>query len=437
MDFISELPADSRSDDGFVNEPSALLISSEHLQSYLTTARAALNRTIVRGPSPKQYHHTFTESDRERKDRKVESSNRLGRNQVFFAKIKDDYPEQGAFAIRVKLSAEIPANVGPPILHVDVGYRPDTQVLFRTLAEVEINQESSQTLEFRGRIENFPLPVRGQGKYPGLQIKLQNIHDDRSPMPAAIKNDQKAQPWIYPIEHHLPQLLIESVEFRSPTDDTWPPQSHRAILFDSPLLESDPSAYAEHVLAAFVPRAFRRPIKPTELNPFVDFYKENRDRYPDIESAMRETLAMVLIHPDFLYLNKATDNDSQPANSPRTLDDWELASRLSYFLWSTSPDEALRTAADSRRLHDADELTHQVDRMLVDHRTTRMVSQFVDQWLCLDRMERVAINPEVYPKFDSQLKRDMRLETQKYFQELLDQDLSAMQLLKSDFAMLN
>ncbi len=437
MDFTGELPADSRSDDGFVNEPSALLISSEHLQSYLATARAAMDRTIVSGPAPKKYHHTFTESQRDRKERKTDLTNRLGRNSVFFAKIEKDYPEQGTFAIRVKLSAELPAHVGPPILQIDVGYRPDTQVLFRTLAEVEIKQEASQELEFHGRIENFPLPVRGQGKYPGLQIKLRNSHDDRSPKPEPIKNKQPGEPWIFPNEPHLPKILIESMEFRSPINDAWPPQAHRAILFDSPLRESDPTAYAEKVLAEFVPRAFRRPIKPTELNLFIDFYKENRVRYPDLESAMRETLAMVLIHPDFLFLNKTTGNDLQPAISPRTLDDWELASRLSYFLWSTIPDEALQTAADSHRLHDAEELTRQVDRMLVDHRATRMASQFVDQWLCLDRMERVAINPEVYPKFDSQLKRDMRIETQKYFQEVLDQNLSAMQLLKSDFAMLN
>ncbi len=354
MDFISELPADSRSDDGFVNEPSALLISSEHLQSYLATARTALGRTIVSGPAPKQYHHTFTESQRDRKERKTELTNRLGRNSAFFAKIENDYPEQGTFAIRVRLSAELPAHVGPPILQVDVGYRPDTQILFRTLAEVEIKQEASQELEFHGRIENFPLPVRGQGKYPGLQIKLRNVHNDPSPKPEPIKNDQPGEPWIFPDESHLPKILIDSMEFRSPIDDAWPPQTHRTILFDSPLRESDPTAYAEKVLAEFVPRAFRRPIKPTELKPFVDFYKENRDRYPDLESAMRETLAMVLIHPDFLYLTKATDKDSQPANSPRTLDDWELASRLSYFLWCTIPDEALRTAADSRRLHDAE-----------------------------------------------------------------------------------
>ena len=195
VDFSSQLPSDSRSPDGFVNDPGALLVSSEHLQSYLNTARAALDKTIVGGPAPKSYHHTFTESDKVRWDTKASFSNRLGRNEIFIANIKDDYPNEGEFIIRIKLSAELPTNVGPPILQVEVGYRPDTQVLFGKLVEVEIHQEASQVLEFRGRIENFPLPIRGQEKYPGMQIKLLNIYDDSSPRQEAAKNKVPGQRW--------------------------------------------------------------------------------------------------------------------------------------------------------------------------------------------------------------------------------------------------
>ncbi len=429
MDFTSELPADSRSGDGFANNPTALLVSTEHLQAYLKTARTALDKVIVSGPPPKKLQHTFTESDIVRWDKGREFSNRLGRNSLFIAKIEKEYPEQGEFAIRVKFSAELPPAVGPPILQVDVGYRPDTQILFRTLAEVEIDEPTSQMLEFRGRIENFPLPVRGQGKYPGLQIKLCNVYDDRSPLPEPVQRDAQNRPLSYPDEPQLPHIVIESVEFETLPDETWPPRSHREILFDSPLRASDPSAYVKQILAKFVPRAFRRPIEPSELDSFVQLHDRNLDRFPDLESAIRETLAMVLIHPSFLYLG---DRDASPAAR-----DHRLASRLSYFLWSTMPDDELCGASHQRRLHEPLELQRQVERMLRDERSMQLVTHFVDQWLELDRMINITVDDELYPGFDPSLKAHMRAETHRFFRELLDNNLSALNLLESDFGVFN
>ncbi len=429
--FPSQLPADSRSSDGFVNDPGALLISSEHLQSYLNTARGALDKAIVSGPAPKSHHHIFTESNLVRWDQKASFSNRLGRNEIFIANIEDDYPNQGEFIIRVQLSAELPTKVGPPILQIEVGYRPDTQILFGKLAEVEIDRESSQVLEFRGRIENFPLPVRGQEKYPGMQIKLLNIYDDYSPRQEAIKNEKTGQRWSFADEPSLPHILIESVEFQSPVDPTWPPDHHRTILFESPLRDSSPATYVKDVLTAFVPLAFRRPVESSELKSFIDFYQDNCDRFPSFEAVMRETLAMVLVHPNFLYLHRFNGDE------PQTIDDHQLATRLSYFLWSTMPDDELRAAADKHRLHETDELLRQVDRLLADERSLRWMTRFVDQWLKLDRLANVAADADHYPDFDPALKADMQAETQMFFRELVNEDLSAMNLIRSDFCVLN
>ena len=91
--------------------------------------------------------------------------------------------EQGEFRVRVELTAERKPDVGFPILEVFVGYRPDTQILFRSAGVVEITSADYQVHEFRGRLENHPLPVRGQGKYPGLVVMARNIYDDGSPLP--------------------------------------------------------------------------------------------------------------------------------------------------------------------------------------------------------------------------------------------------------------
>ena len=110
---------------------------------------------------------------------------------------------------------------------------------------------------------DFPLPVRGQGKYPGLVIRVRNAYDDGSELPKEQKDEQKKK--FYPDEPHLPKLLIQSVQFDGPVFDQWPPANHRKILFESPLQNVDDAPYVREILSSFMPRAFRRPISNHEI----------------------------------------------------------------------------------------------------------------------------------------------------------------------------
>ena len=429
MDYARDLPPDPVSADGFLNDGHSLQMSSLQLEYYLQTARRALDRVIVVGLAPRKYEYEFTKSNVGGWLGNPELSNQLTRHQQFLAKMVDDYPEEGEFLVRVKLSADLKPAVGFPLLEVSVGYRPDTQILFREFDVVEITSSDEQTFEFRGRIENFPLPVRGQGKFPGLVVRVRNAYTDGSPLPKPTKDKKKGN--VYPSEPQFSALLIESVEFQGPVFDHWPPESHRRILFDSPLRTTDESAYVAAVLERFMQRAYRRPITTTEVAKIVDFYQSIRPTFPTLEEAMREALAMVLIQPDFLYL-------VEPAgDKKRTLNDWELASRLSYFLWSTSPDARLLELAAKRELHMPDVLSAQVDRMLSDQRSSRFVKQFTEQWLQLNVVDSVAVSRQQYPAFDDSLKKDMCGETVAFFAELVQHDLSGLLLLSSGFTMLN
>ena len=132
----------------------------------------------------------------------------------------------------------------------------------------------------------------------------------------------------------------------------------------------------------------------------VDFYQSIRDDFPTFEAATRETLAMVLIRPEFLYL-------LEPAgDKKRTIGDWELASRLSYLLWSTMPDQRLTELAEKHKLRDPKTLAKEVDRMLQDPRSRRFVDQFTEQWLHLNVLDSVAIDKKYYPGFDENLKQE-------------------------------
>lgn len=429
MDYARDLPPDAVSADGFQNDGRSLQMSSLQLEYYLSTARRALDKAIVSGVAPKQYDYVFTESKIDGWLGDYELSNTLGRQQQFLAKMVNDYPDDGEFLVRVKLSAEIKPNIGYPLLEVSVGYRPDTEILLNEFPLIEIKTNDSQTFEFRGRLENFPLPVRGQGKYPGLVVRVRNAYSDKSKLPPAQKDENKKT--FYAPEPNLPTLKIESVEFHGNAYDQWPPKQHQAILIENSSGDNERPEYISEVIRRFMTRAFRRPVEQEDVKRMVDFYGVIRTEFPSFEEAMRETLSMVLIQPEFLYL-------LEPASeSKRTIDDWELATRLSYFLWSTMPDSRLFELASNGTLHDPSILHQEIDRMLDDPKSLRFVEQFCSQWLSLNVVENVAVSRERYPGFDDTLKTEMCKETCAYFAKLLYENQSALLLIDSDFMMIN
>ena len=223
-------------------------------------------------------------------------------------------------------------------------------------------------------------------------------------------------------------IVLDYLEFEGPIYETWPPESHTALL---PPSEQPEPQRAREAIAALMQRAWRRPVTANEVDSIVSFYEEIRPQAASFEEAMRECFAMVLIAPEFLYLVERKDVES------KRLSDYELASRLSYFLWSTLPDEELLSLAAMGRLSDVQQLETQVLRMLHDDRSSEFVQHFTNQWLHLPGIDRVAINPEYYPDFDDGLKSQMRQQTQAFFAEVLHNNESALNFIDSEFTMLN
>ena len=427
MDYARDLPPDGMSAEGFRNNGRSLQISSLQLEYYLATARRALDRAIVQHEQPPAIDHSFTDISIDNWLGEAQRSKRLGRRQEFLVKMVDKYPEDGEFSVRVQLTADLKDNTGYPLLEVSVGYQIDTEILMREFDIIEVTSPELQTFDFRGRIENFPLPVRGQGKFPGLVVRVRNLYDDKSPLPPPQKDESGKI--TYAAEDHLPTLTIQSVEFHGHHYDQWPPASHRRILFDAPSLDRESIPYVTEVLQRFMTRAYRRTVSDAQVDKFVAFYQEIRPEFPSFQEAIRETLAMILIQPEFLFLLEPAGEEK------RLIDEFELASRLSYFLWSTLPDDRLMELATNGNLRT--NLNAELDRMLADPRSQRLIKQFTDQWLKLNLVENVAVNKTRYPGFDDRLKMDMCTETQSMFAELLKHNSSATELLSSDFTMLN
>jgi hypothetical protein len=238
-----------------------------------------------------------------------------------------------------------------------------------------------------------------------------------------------------------PGLAIQHVEIEGPLNEIWPPESHRRIFGvlaqknfrtnNDPdrveVVSDDPLVDAEKILMTFTRRAYRRNVTAEDVAPFVAVVRTKLDAGYTFELAMRAALKGVLISPEFLFLRER----------PGKLDDFALASRLSYFLWSTMPDDELFKLAEERKLSQPEVLREQVERLLSHPKAAAFTDNFVGQWLGLREIDATEPSHIVYPEFDHLLKVSMIRETELFFEEVLKDDLSVANFVASDFTMLN
>lgn len=271
-----------------------------------------------------------------------------------------------------------------------------------------------------------------------------------------------------------PGIVCDYLDIEGPLFDSWPPPSHRRLFGDLPLVEFKPAenphvrppqhephrqkmfmgknsadpvagiwtvksdqplADAERLLAAFLPQAFRRPITDEVRQTYVALVQVRLNAGDGFESAMKWAYRAALCSPDFLY------HVEEPAvgqvGTPATLDDYALACRLSYFLRNSMPDEPLFELAATGKLHEPDTLRAEVERLLQSPKSQRFSDDFLGQWLKLKLIAATDPDKKLYPEFSVYLQDSMVAETRAYFRELLDRNLGASYLIKSDFAMVN
>ena len=223
----------------------------------------------------------------------------------------------------------------------------------------------------------------------------------------------------------MPRLLIRSVEFEGPYYNAWPPITHRNIFIES-AHQDDPELYAREILHSFASRAFRRPVDESELGAIVAVWQNSYSGSSDFRRSIKDALLVVLTSPQFLFL---IENSRGP--EPEDLDAWELASKLSYFLWNTSPDRTLLDLAAKNILRES--LDAEIDRMIHDPRFGQCVHEFVSQWLCLDKFDVVSIDARRYPRLTRDAKMHLRDEPIQFLRYLIEQNLPVRNLIQSDF----
>ena len=227
-------------------------------------------------------------------------------------------------------------------------------------------------------------------------------------------------------EYPGPGLHIHWIEVEGPLPEKWPTDSYRRVYGDV-----DPKTAsltdAESLLKKLLPKAFRRPLRPDEERAYTNLVAAALDSGQTFEEAFRIGIKAVLTSPKFLYLRE----------SKGPLDDYALASRLSYFLWSTMPDYTLLSLAEKQELHQPQTLRAQVERMLQHPKSKAFTENFTGQWLSLRDINATTPDKTLYPEFDELLQWSSVRETHLFFEELLKSDLSVKNFVDSDFAMLN
>jgi len=210
----------------------------------------------------------------------------------------------------------------------------------------------------------------------------------------------------------------------------------RARLFVCrPTGASDEARCAREVLETVARRAYRRPVSDEDLAPVMAFYEQGR-REGDFEAGIRAALPRILTSPAFLFRTES-DPVALPANAAHPVTDLELASRLSFFLWSSIPDDELLNLAIRNRLRAPGVLDAQVRRMLADPRSEALTKNFPDQWLALRNLEMAAPDLLGFPDFDDTLRRSFMRETELFFGSLVRENRSALDLLNADYSFLN
>jgi mono/diheme cytochrome c family protein len=248
-----------------------------------------------------------------------------------------------------------------------------------------------------------------------------------------------------------PELYVDWFEIEGPVYDSWPPPSHRQLLGDTLPSKEKERETAKTLIARFLRSAYRRPVTAAEIDDKLKLFDLVRADSPSFVQAIKTPLIATMASPNFLYLaepvghvsnvpvpkGKQIQKSGHVGIVPHVLTDHELAARLSYFLWSSMPDDELNKLSDAGKLRDSQAQTAQVNRMLADPKSEAFVRNFAGQWLGLREVGANPPAPDLYPQYDRHLETSITEESRAFFAEILKHDLSVLNFVSSDFVVIN
>lgn len=423
---------------GFDNIGDVLSLSPLLLEKYLSAAEEISNRAVVVRNAmtvPAVRFNALLMRDRgaRRRERGKEPEKR-GEFRVFRngtpSYVFRRFRENGTYKLRI--SAAAAQENGEPIrlsVHLDEG-------VIATF-DVSGTREEPQTFE-------VPLKVERGGRRISVSFANPEINAEDNEHSGEDGDDENEDKKTRDAEDSDSDsdagdrvLLVDYLELEGPlehAEDVNLPASYRKVIYRDILPDEDELAYIKDILQHLASRAFRRPAQTRDIEKLAELATAVREDGGTLDDGFRLALRAILVSPKFLFRIEA---DPQPntINVVRELDDFELATRLSYFLWSSMPDEELFEQAMSGTLRA--NLESQTMRMLADSKAIALVENFGEQWLTLRELDSLSPDPELFPGFNAELRSDMLQETRLFFETVLREDRSIFELLDADFTWLN
>lgn len=332
----------------------------------------------------------------------------------------------GEYKVRLQLSGLKPTGGRAP--HLKFYADKLDRILFEQ--DIVAPEDAPIVIEFQTHLPAGSHTFRVVNDVPGPSILPRSGRAGRKPffslaegrIPWQLKlTDEEGKP-LYPF------LILDWIEWEGPivTDEA---KSKR----DGYIMEGGKTAEeARRGLEKFATRAFRRPPSEAELDKYLSLVDSEISAGSDFVSAVKTAMLGILCSKDFLYIVEGSAGDQSGK-----IDDWELANRLAYFLWSTMPDDELFALAEAGTLHETGMLQGQVARMLDDPKARRFAEGFPRQWFQLQKVGMFTPDSNLYPEYDKYLERSMIRETTAFFTEVLEKNLSLKEFLHSDWTMMN
>jgi hypothetical protein len=394
-----DFPTDD-SGEGFDNIGDILTISPVLMEKYLAAAERIASRAVAADPLPKPFSVEYAAKDK--RIRRVDSSSVEASHRIDF---------DGEYVVRFALPGERPADAKPVMLGVwmdgklvgskMVETKPSGLVFFDPYSEEEMR---------------LALPE-------GDHVFRAGFIDDDFVKGLAPRD-------LYNRKHNK---FIDGMVFVGPFKPKAAPASRARILICDP--NSGP-ACVEKIVGALARRAYRRPVSKAEVASLVRFVAIAKVHGQSAEQGIQLALQAMLVSPNFLFRIEHDANPTDPTAVHR-ISDVELASRLSYFLWSSMPDDALLDSAEAGRLHAPAALDSQVKRMLADPRASALAGNFAAQWLETRNLDVVKPDPQKFPEWDPELRDAMRTETSLFFDYILRENRPMADFLDSRYTFLN
>ena len=422
----------------FANVAEKQGISPVHVRSYLTAVDAALDEAIALGPKPRGGGRDMDYRNNRYSSMWFDRPMRNGGQTVMRtddAYVMFSYRREPFVARSDHMGYHFPYPGLYRITAEGVGYQAKTPIGFglykasdkhgntELIGNFEIKPGESRKIELTQYFELgeffFPAGLSLDAAPDGKIIYMMRVKGARG--------------------YQGEGLAIKWLKIEGPLEEEWPPTRTRNLLTGVPIIwlpkhriywthpTKAPKEHLRDVVKQLGPKAFRRPVTDAEIESFVSLAKPHHPKEHPMHKMVRSPLRAMFSSPQFLF----------HGGQPGPLDDHSLASRLSYFLWKTLPDEQLFALARDKKLKDPKVLANQVNRMLKDPRSNRFVEDFLDGWLNLSEIDATTPDEKLYPEYGDTLRQAMLAETRLFFRELIDRNLTARNFIDSDFTFVN